>query len=96
MAERGRARYSLIAAGSNTTVKSSPGSLYTIVSSNPSGSTIRVADALNLGTTPDFNTVGNATITNIGAAAVDFLPGIGFEALTVAATSNARITVVYE
>lgn len=96
MSERGRARYTLVSAGSNTTIKSSAGSLYSVVSSNPSGSTVRLENAANLGTTPDLNAVGATTIANAGGAVMDFLPGIGFDALTVAATSNARVTIVYE
>lgn len=95
--ERGKAKYSYISAGSNTTVKSSPGTLYRVLSSNPSGSVIRVEDG-DIGTTPNFNAAGDTdTIALQGGATLDFGPGIGFNTqLTIAATSNARLTVVYE
>lgn len=97
MSERGKASYLFISAGSNTSVKDGPGTLYAILSNNPSGGTIRADDAIDLGTTPNLNTTGAATIVNHGAAEIDFGPGIGFNTgLTVAASSNARVTVVYQ
>ena len=50
-----------------------------------------------MGTTPDFNTSDTDTISLGGGNTLDYGPGIGFDTkLTVAATSNARLTVVYE
>lgn len=95
MSERGRARYSLISTGSNTAVKTTPGTLYRVLSNNPSGSIIRIEDG-DMGTTPNYNTTDTDTIALLGGATLDFGPGVGFERLNVAATSNARLTVVYE
>ena len=97
MSERGKAKYLFISAGSSSSVKDGAGTLYAILSSNPSGGTIRADDAIDLGATPNLNTSGSATIINHGAAELDFGPGIGFNVgLTVAASSNAKLTVVYE
>ena len=97
MSERGKARYKFISAGSNTSVKDGYGTLYRILSSNPSGGTIRVDDAIDLGAAPNLNATGSDTIVNHGAAELDFGPGIGFNTgLTVAASSNAKLTIVYE
>jgi hypothetical protein len=94
---RGKAKYTYISAGSNTTVKSGPGSLYKILSSNPTGSTIVLDDSVSLGQAPNFNSATAGTIGNIGGALLDFEPGLGFNTgLTVAASSNARLLVVYE
>lgn len=97
MSERGKAKYAYISAGSNTAVKTSPGTLYRILSNNPSGSIIRVEDG-DMGTTPNFNDTGDTdTITLAGGALLDYGPGIGFNSkLTVAATSNSKLTVVFE
>ena len=92
---RGTASYAFISAGSNTSVKAAPGSLYRILSSNPSGSIVRVEDG-DMGATPNFNTTDTDTIWLGGGSTLDFGPGIGFDMLTVAATSNARLTIVYE
>ena len=97
MSERGKAKYKFISAGSNTTVKTGAGSLYRILSNNPTGSTIRVEDG-DIGQSPDFNSTGDTdTITHAGGALLDYGPGIGFNTqLTVAASSNAKLTVVFE
>lgn len=97
MSERSKASFAFISAGSNTAVKSTPGTLYGIVSSNPTGSIIRVDDG-DMGTSPNYNGFGAPyTIALAGGTYLDFSPGIGFNTqLTVAATSNARLTVIYE
>lgn len=96
MAERGKASYTFISAGSNTSVKSTAGTLYRIISSNPTGSVVRVEDG-DMGTTPNFNTFDTDTIALSGGSPLDFGPGVGFNTkLVVAATSNARLTIVYE
>ena len=95
MSERGKALYKLISTGSNTAVKAAPGTLYRVLSSNPSGSIIRVENG-DLGTTPNYNTTDTDTIWLGGGATIDFGPGVGFDLLNVAATSNARLTVVFE
>lgn len=97
MSERGKARYTFISSGSNTTVQSGAGTLYRVISSNPSGGTVRIDDSVSLGQAPDLNSTGTATIVNVGAASIDFGPGIGFNTgLTLAASSNARVTAVWE
>lgn len=96
MSERGKARYLYLSVGSNSTVKSGAGTLYAIASSNPAGGTIRIDDATDLGATPNMNTDGSATVYRGTAANVVF-GGLGFNAgLTIAASSNASVTVVYE
>ena len=101
MSERGVLKNTLIAIGSNTTVKSTPGSLYRVIVANANGGTVWVEGAADL-VAPNFNGSPNsATIAVLGPftavpATVDFGPGIGFEALDISATSNARVTVVYE
>jgi len=97
MSERGKAKYAYISAGSNTTVKSGYGTLYRVLSNNPTGSTIVLDDSVSLGQTPNFNSATAGTIGNLGGALLDYGPGVGFNTgLTVAASSNARLTVVYE
>lgn len=101
MSERGKAKWALVSAGSNTTVKSGAGTVYKVVvvptSATPG---VRIEGSADLGATPNLNSVGADTIlTQIGlsgATTYDFGPGVGFDGLSVAATSNARITVVYE
>lgn len=102
MSERGKASYSYLSAGSNTTVKSGRGSLYAIVVTPAAGSTVHVVDSVSVGTTPNYNTDLTGTIAKVGPfvdaepEAIDF-GGLGFNTgLTIAATSNARLTVVYE
>jgi len=103
MSERGRASFSVVAVGSNTTVKSSPGTIYRVLVSPANGATVWLENSANLGASPNFNASPNSTtIAKIGEYAnaqpgtIDFGPGIGFDALTVAASSNARLSVVYE
>jgi len=99
--ERGKARTSIISAGSNTTVKDSAGSLYRVNWTKPTGSAIRIEKTTgNLGAAPDLNATGADTIFHGVAATTDFDiefgPGVGFDGLTIAATSNARVIAVYE
>jgi hypothetical protein len=98
-ADRGPVRALTISAGSNTTVKSGPGRLHRINWTKPDDSTIRIENG-QLGATPDLNNPGARTLF-FGLAAttdatLDFSPGVGFEDLTIAATSNAKVNVVYE
>ena len=100
MTERGKASSSTISVGSNTTVKATPGTLYRVNWSKPTGSSIRIDKVADLGATPDLNASGSDTIF-VGAAAttnydIEFGPGVGFDGLSVAATSNARVNVIYE
>jgi hypothetical protein len=99
MSERGVLRSTLIAAGSNTTIKSTPGSLYRVIVANANGGTVWVEGSKDL-SAPNFNGSPNAsTIAILGPftavpATIEF--GIGFEALDISATSNARVTAIYE
>lgn len=99
MAEPGKAYTSIIATGSNSTVKSTAGSLYRVNWTKPSGGTIRIEQA-DLGATPDLNASGSDTLFLGLAATTDFdislEPGVSFRKLVIAATSNARVTAVYE
>lgn len=98
MGERGSgpARYAFVSTGSNTNVKATPGVLYRVISSNPAGSVVRIEDG-DMGTTPNFNSSDSDTIAVSAGPVIDFGPGVGFNSkLIVAATSNARVTVVYE
>jgi len=100
MTERGKARSSTISVGSNTTIKATPGTLYRINWSKPTASSIRIDASADLGTTPDLNASGADTIFYGLAAStnydIEFGPGVGFDGLSVAATSNARVNVIYE
>ena len=75
MGERGKARYTFISAGSNTTVGTGARTLYRVHVSPANGTTVRIDDATDLGATPNLNATDTATI---------------------AATSNAKLTVVWE
>lgn len=103
MSERGKASVSNVSLGSNTTVKSSPGTLYRVLVSPANGATVWLEGAADLGASPNLNAApGAATIAKISEYAsavpdtIDFGPGVGFDALTVAASSNARLGIVYE
>lgn len=95
-------RVTFLSAGSNTTVSSSPGVLYGIHVSGANGGTVLVADNDDLGATPNFNAVNQTgliasigPLANAGVHAVPF-HGARFEnGLTVAATSNAKVTVLH-
>lgn len=102
MAERGKHRWTYVSAGSNTTISSAPGSLYSIQVSPANGSTVVLVNDANLGATPNLNSDSlTGIIGRVGtyaAATPDAVTfgGIGFDALTVAATSNARLIVEWE
>jgi hypothetical protein len=97
VSERGKARYTFISAGSNTSVATGARTLYRVLSSNPAGSTIRVEDG-DIGQSPNWNGTGDTdTIYLGGGALLDFGPGVGVNSqINVAATSNARLTIVWE
>ena len=99
-ADRGPARAAIIALGSNTTVKAGAGRLHRVNWTKPTGSSIRIEGVKDLGAAPNLNASGNDTIFFGLAATTDydipFGPGVGFDGLTIAATSNARVNVVYE
>jgi len=102
MSERGRILTAEIAAGSNTTIKSTAGTIYGAhVFATSQGGSVRIEDG-ELGATPDLNLTGGTTIlraTSITSNGRDFLdlsPGVGFGKLTIAGTSNTRIVALYE
>ena len=98
-------RYTYISAGSSTTVLSGPGKLYSIHITPVAGSTLLVADSKNLGASPTFNSdadpSGGVLIGRFGpygGTTTDYLDFKGAsvnDGITVAATSNARLTVLY-
>lgn len=111
MSERGKARYSYVSAGSNSTIKSGAGTLYGILVSPANGATVYAVDADGtdplggIGAAPNLtgelalasNIARHGVFANTAPDYLDFNPGVGFNnGLVVAATSNARLTVVYE
>lgn len=104
MAERGKAQSITLSAGSNQRIKAGSGTLYGLYGWVANGSSVKAENSLNLGATPDLNSVtSNTTLvfygptSAAGTLALTFTPGIGFDAgLVVAGTSNARISVIYE
>lgn len=102
MAERGKHFTTYVALGSNTTIKATAGSLYSIQVSPSSNSTVVLVNSANLGATPNLNSDSlTGLIGRVGPFAstepqLIAFAGIGFDALTVAATSNARLIVEYE
>jgi hypothetical protein len=105
MPVRGTASWKLVSTGSNTTIKATPGSLYALQVTPGNGGTVRVDGSANLGATPNLNTTGTDTIglygpysmtSNTVPVTITFGPGIGFEGLSLAATSNTRTLAIYE
>ena len=101
---RGTARTYTSAVGSNYLIKRGSGSLYAIHGFIPQGGSVKLENVNDLGATPNLNAVSsNATVAYYGPVSaagvfsVLFTPGVGFDdGLVVAATSNARATIVYE
>lgn len=94
-------RYTHIATGSNTTVVSTAGNLYSVHIDRGNGGTVLLADSTDLGATPNYNTDPTAVIRRIGTIAdagpheYDF-KGVHFDnGLTVAASSSASVTVYW-
>jgi hypothetical protein len=103
--ERGKAQYAVIATGSNTTIKASAGSLYAVHINPGWGGTVKINGSSTMGQATDMNSISGDTIGLYGPFScasntlppyIDFGPGVGFTGLTVAATSNSRVTVIYE
>lgn len=98
-------RKTYVSAGSNTTILSGPGKLYGIHVTPAAGSAVLVADSKNLGATPNYNSdadpSGGVLIGRFGpysGTSSDFLDFKGAhvnDGITVAATSSARVTVLY-
>ena len=93
-------RQTFISAGSNTTVTSSPTVLYGVHVSGANGGIVLLANNANLGATINFNVVTQTGLFSVlgplaNAGAFDFnFRGLRLEnGLTVAASSNARVTV---
>ena len=101
---RGTARTYTSAVGSNYLIKRGSGSLYAVHGFIPQGGSVKLENTADLGATPNLNAVSsNATmayygpVTAAGVFSVNFSPGVGFDdGLVIAATSNARATVIYE
>lgn len=96
-----------IALGSNTTVKSGAGRVYRIQVGGLaiSGGGILVQDSVSIGLSPNFVTLPQSAASNIAyigplpatVPATFDLGGVPFSVgLTVAATSNAHMLVVYD
>ena len=103
MSERGRARYTHISAGSNTTVKTGYATLYGVHVAPQAGTIVRVDDDDDMGTTPNLNAsdtdtlVYSGTYANTAPAFIDLGPGVGINTgIVIAATSNAKLTIVWE
>jgi len=97
-------RHAFIALGSNTTVVTGEGVVYGVITSGANGGTIVLQDSIGIGVSPNYVTIGQSVPSNIlfahtltTAPATFDLRGIPFQdGLTVAATSNAAMTVVYD
>lgn len=96
-------RYVYVSSGSNTTVKSSEGRVYGVVAGGANGGSIFLVDSISIGATPNYvtqrsNASNLAAIGPLPATATGYdLMGIPFQVgLTIAATSNADVTVIYE
>lgn len=103
--ERGKASWKFLAAGSNTTIKSTGGTLYALQVTPGNGGIVKVNGSATMGQSTDMNTVSTDTIGLYGPFAmtsntipdtITFGPGISFEGLTIAATSNTRVLAIYE
>ena len=96
-------RSQYLSTGSNTTLKTGHGQVHRIISSGANGGSIFVVDSIDIGVTPDYpaqisNASNLAAIYPLTAApsSID-LDGLKFSVgLTVAATSNASITVLFD
>lgn len=97
-------RFSYIALGSNTTVKAGEGYLYGLTVSGANGGSVVVQDSIGIGVTPNLVTLPTAVGSNIahiatlGATPTEWrMFGVPFQdGLTIAATSNANITVYFD
>ena len=92
-----------ISTGSNTNVKSGPGTVYGVNVGGVNGASVFLVDSVSIGATPNYiNQVSNgsniAVIGPLTAAGGSVnLHGSQFaNGLTVAATSSAPVTVMYD
>lgn len=92
-----------VALGSNTTIKSGAGTLYGVAIGGAAGGTFVALDSVSIGNAPDYNAIGRSVPSNLailpGLAATPSyidLPGRFSTGLTVAATSNADLSIFYD
>jgi len=95
-------RHAFISLGSNTNVVDGPGQVYGVTVSGVNGASVYLVDSLSIGATPNYLTQisDGSNIAVIGpltaAGGVFDLWGAPFTyGLTVAATSNASLGVVF-
>lgn len=102
--DRGKAYATHLATGSNTTIKATGGTLYELHYWPTDGSTVKVNGSATMGASTDMNTSSADTLYRAGPfttfsnypISATFGPGVGFDGLTIATTSNARVTAVWE
>ena len=92
-----------VSVGSNTLIKTGPGRVYGTIVSGVDGASAFLVDSIGIGATPNYvtqlsNSSNVATIGPVTAAGGSFdLYGAWFQVgLTVATTSNANLTVVWD
>lgn len=93
-----------VAVGSNTNIKTGAGRLYGVVIGGANGGTFIAQDSVSIGATPNYVAMGVSVASNL--AYVSGLPATPMQfdfratpftnGLTVAATSNAPLTVSYD
>lgn len=92
-----------VSSGSNSNVKSGAGQVSGVVVGGVNGASVFLVDSVSIGASPNYvtqlsNSSNIATIGPVSAVGGSFpLYGAPFyRGLTVAATSNANVTVVYD
>lgn len=97
-------RYQHIATGSNTTVKTGAGQVYGMTVGGVNGATAFLMDSVSIGVAPAYPTLLSSssnilTVANLAAGNPEHFPTYGASfvvGLTVAATSNAPVTVYFD
>lgn len=97
-------RSQFVAVGSNTNIKSGTGTFYGAVVGGANGASFYALDSVSIGNAPNYATLGQSVPSNLayvaGISAVPFqldMHGVPFQVgLTVAATSNAPMTIFYD
>lgn len=104
MSERGKAIVRSYSAPSGTRVFDGSGTIYRAIVNFTPGSTVQIVDG-ELGAAPNMNSSIGSNVLHLGpftspsnfAFVVDYGPGAGIDhSLDIAATSNARATLVFE
>lgn len=96
MAERGKHKYALITATSNTVVQRGASTLYGVVGTFVSGTVVRIDDTHRFTQgVLDINAVGSNTVAAFTGAQVGMSLGLE-NGIAVAVSSNSRITLEYE